>query len=508
MATTIPIIFSLAPIPTGQSLDANQYGQLLVANLQASITANFLLGQTGGSTPPSNVGPWFNDGQWWAWNTAQSEYLPITSSPIYNSVINANMQIWQRNVTFPNIGTTQAVYTADRWVVTSNMTGGGAATVTQQVVNFPGTSQYPDTQMALRMTVTTAQLTIAAGEYFVVTQRIERGFSRPLFDNETSLSIVLQSSLAGTYCVAIRDADQTWSYVMECVITTPSVPQYFTFPTIPAMPTSTGNWGTVNTDSCYVISVSATNGSDYQDLPNIWNSENQLGTANQTNLFATIGNTLDITLVQHEPSPISNYFKFVPFDEDLRRCQRYWAKSHPMSVYPVAFNLVTNTTVLVGATVLSFASTTAPGIAAVAVGMPVFGTNISAGVTVSAVSPTTVTLSAALIGTNSSGSTITFTSGASSLGELAFIALAATQAWGVCRFPVKMRTTPNLVTWTVLGSDGRSGGVYSQSQGVTVGSITTTQTLNESGFDLISTAGSWTSPSNAIRFQYTANAEL
>lgn len=82
MALNFPITFSLAPLPTGQALDGNEFGQALVANLQATISGEFLTGQIGGTQPTQDVGPWANNQHWYFWDAATSQYLPeaITST--------------------------------------------------------------------------------------------------------------------------------------------------------------------------------------------------------------------------------------------------------------------------------------------------------------------------------------------------------------------------------------------------------------------------------------------
>jgi microcystin-dependent protein len=89
MALQFPITFSCAPIPTGQSLDANQYAQILVSNLQAYISGQFLTGQIGGSAPTTDIGPWFNNGVWYYWDPGSQQYIPqsLTSSFPTGSII-------------------------------------------------------------------------------------------------------------------------------------------------------------------------------------------------------------------------------------------------------------------------------------------------------------------------------------------------------------------------------------------------------------------------------------
>lgn len=88
-SVNFPLTFSLAPIPTGEALDANAYGQQLVANLQAFISGNFLTGQIGGSAPTQNVGPWLNGNTWWFWDPGTSTYVQqsLTSSLPSGSIL-------------------------------------------------------------------------------------------------------------------------------------------------------------------------------------------------------------------------------------------------------------------------------------------------------------------------------------------------------------------------------------------------------------------------------------
>ncbi len=70
-----PLTFSLAPLPTGTALNADDFADQIVANLQATISGNFLTGQIGGNPPTTNVGPWANNGHWWFWDPGSSTYI-------------------------------------------------------------------------------------------------------------------------------------------------------------------------------------------------------------------------------------------------------------------------------------------------------------------------------------------------------------------------------------------------------------------------------------------------
>jgi hypothetical protein len=499
---SIPLTLSLAPFPTGSALTADEFGQQLIANISAVLNGNVLLGQSFGTMPPSNIGPWFNGSTWFIWNTVLGTYSPIPVREPYSSIHNASMQIWQRGNTFTTV--TGNSYVADRFIATETLVT-GVATISQQSLNILGTSTYPDTAHSLRITVTTAQATISANEVFVIYQRVELLNSRPLFDGPTSLSIVLQASVSGTYCVAIRDAGTDWSYVMECAVSAPGIPQAFTFPSIPTFPTSTGNWGTNETDACYSVTVTASCGATYQTPKNIWSAGNFVASSNQSNLFATVGNTLDITLIQHEPGLICNPFIFTQFDDDLRKCQRYYTKSFNYGTNPNEFALSTSASTASG-NILTFTSTTGSATnSTVSNGMYVLAGNVTSGTTVSSVTATTVTLSAPVLGTITLGETVSFTAAPSQSNELTFLVYTTVIAFGNVRFPVKMRTTPTLILWSI--TYGQEACVFSQQNNLNVSGLTT-PTLGDFGFDYIQTSSTWNAPTNAIRFHYTATADL
>lgn len=250
------------------------------------------------------------------------------------STMNGDMQIWQRNTTFASVATATPV--SDRYKVFHTMAT-GRVTVAQQAIELPNiANQYPHTKYSTRITVTTAEASPGAGETFSLSQRIERQFARALFDGTTSLSVVLQSSMVGVFCVAIRSSTSGNSIVYECPIGVINTPYRFTFPAIPAMPStaSGGNWGTADSDFCYEVVLVASCGSTFQaPALGAWQAGNYLASSNQANLFATNGNTLDVTLLQHEAGPVCTPYLYSPFSQAVRECGRYFQKSYTYAAF-------------------------------------------------------------------------------------------------------------------------------------------------------------------------------
>jgi len=74
----INIKFTADPIPVDFSVTLQDFQDRFLANLRGEIPdSQVLAGQSGGTRPTSDVGPWFNGQAWHVWNG--SEYVP---SPI------------------------------------------------------------------------------------------------------------------------------------------------------------------------------------------------------------------------------------------------------------------------------------------------------------------------------------------------------------------------------------------------------------------------------------------
>jgi hypothetical protein len=275
---------------------------------------------------------------------AEPNFSRIAVGPLQAAcpLICGDMSVWQRNTSFAALGAAAHTKLNDKWASDAVGAMTGRCTVSRQLAGITGTSFYPDTEYCSRITITTSQASLAAGDAFSVGQYVEQQLARVLYDNPASLSLLLRCSITGTFCVSLRNNNAgtpNQSYVVDCPITSANVWQRFPFPAISTMPTGTGTWGTSDTDYSYILSVCAGSGATFQTSAATWNTGNFLADSNQTNLFATNGATLDIALVQHELGSIVTPFVWTPWDSSLTRCQRYYYKSYDYSVYPGAVAL-------------------------------------------------------------------------------------------------------------------------------------------------------------------------
>ncbi len=225
---------------------------------------------------------------------------PAAGIPQYVSTINGDMSVWQSGPTFNNVATT--TLTADMYKpVTTLVTGKANITQLDLAGSLVGGANNHRPRYAMRVTVATSQASLTAGEAFAITQRIERSQARKLFDQPSSNQVSVRSSVAGTFSLGFRNADSTQAYKADFSVGTPNVWQRLTMPNIATMPDGSGNWGSAETDFCYEIDITLACGSTFQSATqNAWISGNFLGSASQTNLFATAAATFDICLLQHE----------------------------------------------------------------------------------------------------------------------------------------------------------------------------------------------------------------
>lgn len=248
----------------------------------------------------------------------------VTSLGLRNRIINGKMEIQQRGAS-ASIGPNAAAYLLDRWQ--TSIVGAAVANVSAST-DVPASA--PEFQVSHRLTVTTADASIAAGDYGFIDQSIEGFNIRDLIGRTFTLGFWVRSSKTGVHCVALRNSTPDRSYVAEYTINAANTWEVKTITVSGGLPVA-GTWNYTNGRGLQVVFAGAV-GSTFQTTANAWNTGNFLATANQVNCLDTVGNIFAITGVQLEPGAVATPFEHRPLGFELALCQRYY---EPNPVYLV-----------------------------------------------------------------------------------------------------------------------------------------------------------------------------
>jgi len=245
-----------------------------------------------------------------------------------NVVINGGMSVAQRNTSVASI-TADGYYTVDRFS-TRNITLG---TWTQSVENDAPTGSGH--RKSLKMLCTAAKASPSAGDGLWIRHKIE-GQNLQHFAKGTSsaksfsLQFWVKSNVTGTYTIALYDNDNNRhigaSYTISASATWEKKTVVFAADT-------SGAFDNDNLDSLWIdFGLGAGSSWTSGSIPSSWGSYSGTNYAvGQTNLAAATSNYWQVTGVQLEAGSIATPFEFEPFETTLRKCQRYFCKSTPIT---------------------------------------------------------------------------------------------------------------------------------------------------------------------------------
>ena len=232
-----------------------------------------------------------------------------------NKIINGKMEIAQRGTSFAGF---TAGYSLDRWQV--YLAGSVVATVTQQA-DAPSGDEF---QSSYRYAVTTADASIAAGDYAIIRQSVEGYNARDLIGRTFTLSFWVRSSKTGAHCIVLQNSGSDRSYVSEYTINAANTWEKKSITVSGGLVTAgTQNWTTgVGVSVSWALAA----GTTAQTTANAWQTGSFLATANQVNCLDTIGNIFAITGVQLEVGSVATPFEHRPYGMELALCQRYYSR--------------------------------------------------------------------------------------------------------------------------------------------------------------------------------------
>jgi hypothetical protein len=240
-----------------------------------------------------------------------------------NYIINGAMMISQENGT--TAGTTSGYYPVDLFSI--SFSNAGAISVAQVASATPGGSPN-----RIRATVTTADASVAAGDFCNIVTKLE-GFrvADLRLGNAAAKTVTVQFGMkapAGTYCVAIRNSASNRSYVGEVVVSAPEANTDVVKSVTIALD-QTGTWLT-DTGIGLELTFNLMVGTTFQTTANTWAAGSFTGTSNQFNFMGTLSNVFELFDVGVYEGTVAPSFQVPDYPTELRQCMRYyWKDSNP-----------------------------------------------------------------------------------------------------------------------------------------------------------------------------------
>lgn len=252
-----------------------------------------------------------------------------------NVIINGDFNVWQRGTSFASIA--HGAFSADRWLYQKSGT---------MVHDISRSTDVPTVAQAGRLfnysilvDCTTADASIAAGDYCILQQKVEGYNWLPLAQRACVVSFWVKATKAGIHCVALANSAGDRTYVGEYTVNASDTWEYKTV-TVTASP-SAGTWNYVEGVGLSVRFTLAA-GSTYQATAGAWSTGDYLGSASQVNQCDSTSNNFRICGVRLEAGSVATLEDARPFGLELAVCRRRYRKSFAYATAP-AQNIGTGT---------------------------------------------------------------------------------------------------------------------------------------------------------------------
>ena len=244
-----------------------------------------------------------------------------------NRIINGAMVIDQRNGGTSLSLTGVSGFPVDRWNPVIRPTGGGTATG-QQVSDAPtGFSN------SLKLTVATADTSLASADYYFLWQKIE-GFNSYDFlfgtanASSVTLSFWVKSSVTGQMSAFLQNSAESYTCPISYTINAANT---WEKKTITFSGATAGTWVGATNGGGLHVGFSLANGTGQQSTSGVWTASGVYGSTGDINWMATSANTWQITGVQLEKGSTATSFDYRPYGTELALCQRYF-QFHPQTM--------------------------------------------------------------------------------------------------------------------------------------------------------------------------------
>ena len=238
-----------------------------------------------------------------------------------NVIINGAMNVAQRATSETDVGGVGKYPTIDRFKIVPNGTN-GRVTMSQDSSAPSGFAN------SLKLDVTTADTSVVAGEYFILSQKIEgqnlQAFAKGTSDAKPfAVSFYVKGNASATYAVELFDSNSRQASKLFNV-TTDWTRVELTF--------DADTTGTIADDNAQGLELnfwlhagtSFTSGTLNQTFASNDNTKRASGISS---LFDSTDRTFFITGVQLEVGQNATTFEHEPFERTLSKCERYFLRS-------------------------------------------------------------------------------------------------------------------------------------------------------------------------------------
>jgi len=265
---------------------------------------------------PNKVGP----DEWNATHTITGTFPPDVTAQSYNRIVNGAMQISQENgnasMTLVNS------YPADQFSLSWSTSG--TFTIQRVQVVTPNGSRD-----RIRLTVSTADTSIAAGDYLGFTTSIE-GFRIAdfLYGTASAKQVILRFGFkapAGTYTASFRNSAYNRSYLANFTISAGQA-NTDTEQTFVILGDVTGTWLS-DSGKGVEIFVALAAGTTFQGAAG-WSAGGFIGTSTTSNGMATAGNVFELwdvgLYLDPQNSGVAPRWTMPDYAQEHESCRRYW----------------------------------------------------------------------------------------------------------------------------------------------------------------------------------------
>jgi hypothetical protein len=233
-----------------------------------------------------------------------------------NYILNGAMMVSQENGT--TAGTVTGYYPVDQFSI--SFSNAGAVSVAQVASATPGGSPN-----RLRVTVTTADASVAAGDFCNIIQKIEGLRAADLrLGSSAAKTVTLRFGVkapAGTYCIGLRNSASNRSYVAEFTIAAGEANTDVVKSVTVALDQS-GTWlkdNGIGLEITFNLMV----GSTYQTAAGVWTAGSFTASSNQFNFMGTLSNVFELFDVGLYDGA-SPEFQVPDYPAELLACARYF----------------------------------------------------------------------------------------------------------------------------------------------------------------------------------------